>query len=65
MGKDVYFAFFYLERVYDSVDRKAMWSVLRLYGVGGKLLKVVKSMYNDSRTCVRVENELSEWFPVK
>ena len=29
-GKDVYFAFLDLEKVYDRVDRDAMWNVLRL-----------------------------------
>ena len=37
-GKDMYFAFLDLEKVYDRVDRDAMWNVLRLYGIGGRLL---------------------------
>ena len=64
-GKDVYFAFLDLEKAYDRVDRDAMWNVLRLYGVGGKLLKAVKSMYAGSKACVRVGNEMSEWFTVR
>ena len=35
-----------------------------MYGVGGKLLKAVKSFHVDSRACVRVGNDVSEWFPV-
>ena len=35
-----------------------------MYGVGGKLLKAVQSFYADSRVCVRVGNDVSEWFPV-
>ena len=35
-----------------------------MYGVGGKLLKAVQSFYIDSRACVRVENDVSEWFPI-
>ena len=34
------------------------------YGVEGKLLKAVQSFYVDSRACVRVGNDVSEWFPV-
>ena len=37
--------------------------MLRVYGVGG-LLKAVQSFYVDSRACVRVGNDVSEWFPV-
>ena len=36
--KDVYFAFLDLEKVYDRVDKDAMWNVLRLYGISGRLL---------------------------
>ena len=64
-GKNVYWAFMDLEKAYDRVDRTALWDVLRMYGVGGKLLCGVKSFYVDSRACVRVGNEVSEWFPVK
>ena len=38
--------------------------MLRVYGVGGKLLKAVQSFYVDSRACVQVENYGSEWLPV-
>ena len=64
-GKDVYFAFMDLEKAYDRIDRDAMWKVLGLYGVGGKLFRAVKSLYVNSRACVRVGNMMSDWFPVK
>ena len=41
-----------------------MWNVLRLYGIGGRLLQGVKSLYVGSKACVRVGNKVSEWFPV-
>ena len=41
-GKDVYFAFLDLEKAYDRVDRDAMWNVLRVYGIGGRLLRGVR-----------------------
>ena len=56
-GEDVYFTFLDLEKAYDRVDRDAMWNVLRLYGIGGRLLQGVKSLYADSKACVRVGNE--------
>ena len=42
-----------------------MWNVLRLYGIGGRLLRGVKSFYVGSKACARVGNEVSEWFPVR
>ena len=49
----------------DRVDREAMWRMLGIYGVGGKLLSAVKSFYVDSRACVRVGNKESDTFVVK
>ena len=63
-GKDVFCAFMDLEKAYDSIDRHGMWQMLTVYGVGGKLLKAVQSFYVDSRACVRVGNDASEWLPV-
>ena len=37
-GEDVYFAFLDLEKAYDRVDRDVVWNVLRLNGIGGRLL---------------------------
>ena len=51
--------------MYDRVDRDALWNVLRLYGIGCRLLRGVKSLHFGSKACVRVGNEASEWFPVR
>ena len=40
-GKDVFWAFMDLEKAYDTIDRHGMSQMLRVYGVGGKLLKAV------------------------
>ncbi len=36
-----------LEKAYDRVDREALWNVLRIYGVGGQLLKAIKAFIED------------------
>ena len=38
--------------------------MLRVHGVGGKLLKAVQSFYTDSMACVCVGMDVNEWFPV-
>ena len=63
-GKDVFWACKDSEKAYDTIDCHGMWQMLRVYGVGGKLLKAVQSFYVDSRVCVWVGNDVSEWFPV-
>ena len=54
-GKDVFWAFMDLAKAYDTIDRHGMWQMLKVYRVGGKLLKAVQSFYVDSRACVRWE----------
>ena len=48
--------------VYDKVNKKALWQVLRMYDVGGKLLNSIKSMFVNSLTYVRVKGGESECF---
>ena len=50
-GKDVFWAFMDLEKTHATTDRHGMWQMLRVHGVGGKLLKAVKSFYIESRAC--------------
>ena len=63
-GKDVFWVLMDLEKAYDTIDRHGMWQMLRVYGVGGKLLTAVQSFYVDSRARVRVGNDVSEWLTV-
>ncbi len=42
-GKKLYATFMDLEKAYDRVDWLALWDVLNIYGVGGKLLSEIKS----------------------
>ena len=39
--------------------RHGMWQMLRVHGVGGKLMKAVQSFYVDSRACLWVRNDVS------
>ena len=49
---------------YDMVNREALWQVLRMYDVGGKLLKGIRSMYINSLACVRVKGGENECFKI-
>ena len=60
----VYAGFMDLEKIYDRVNREAIWQVLRMYDVGGKLLNGIKSMYVNSLACVRVKGGESEHFRI-
>ena len=61
----VYMGFMNLEKAYDSVNREALWQVLRIYDVGDELLSGIKSMYINSLACVRVIGEENENFRIE
>ena len=42
-------------KAYDMIARHGIWQMLRVHGVGGKLLKAVQSFYIDSIAFVPVE----------
>ena len=46
-----------LENACDKIDRHGISQMLRMYGVGGKFLRAVWSIYIDRRACVRVGNK--------
>ena len=53
-----------LKKAYDQVCRDKLWCMLDEYGVKGKLLRAIRSLYEGSEACVRVDGMLSGWFPI-
>ncbi|KAK3538621.1 hypothetical protein QTP86_008833 [Hemibagrus guttatus] len=53
-----------LEKAFDRVPRGILWEVLWEYGVCGPLLRAVRSLYNRSRSLVRIASCMSDLFPV-
>ena len=37
----MYFAFMDLEKAYDRVEKRTLWQVVSIYGMGGKLLRAL------------------------
>ena len=61
-GKDVFWVLMALVKAYDMIDRHGMLQMLKVHGVRGKLLKVVRSFNVNSRACVWVGIDLNECF---
>ena len=66
-GWEVYFACMVLEKAYDGVDKRALWQMVSIYGVGlgEKLLRALQSLCEDNGMCVRVGGEKNEWFKAR
>ncbi|KAK3549179.1 hypothetical protein QTP70_033971 [Hemibagrus guttatus] len=63
-AQPVHMCFVDLEKAFDRVPRGILWEVLWEYGVGGPLLRAVRSLYNWSRSLVRIASCRSDLFPV-
>ncbi|KAK3526805.1 hypothetical protein QTP70_033550 [Hemibagrus guttatus] len=63
-AQPVHMCFVDLEKAFDHVPRGILWEVLWEYGVRGPLLRAVRSLYNRSRSLVRIASCKSDLFPV-
>ena len=53
------------EKAFDSIDRTSLWKIMRHYGIPTKIVKLVKSMYEDTYCKVVHNGQLSEKFDIK
>ena len=58
--KRVYCAFIDYRKAFDSINRPLLWQKLISYNMNGKLLNVVKYMYDKAKSCVKIENLYSD-----
>ena len=60
--KKLYVNFIGYEKAFDSVWQSGMIHKLYKYGVKGKFLNVIKSMYSSIRSCVKINQNITELF---
>ncbi|KAK3538434.1 hypothetical protein QTP86_002334, partial [Hemibagrus guttatus] len=63
-AQPVHMCFVDLEKAFDRVPRGILWKVLWEYGVHVPLLRAVRSLYNRSRSLVRIASCKSDLFRV-
>ena len=60
--KKLYCCFVDYQKAFDSVSHVQLWRRLVKLGITGKLLNVVKSMYRQIKSCVRFNDETSDFY---
>ena len=60
--KQLFCAFIDYRKAFDSVNRIALWQKLIQQNINGKMLRVIHSMYNNAKSCVRQNSKLSNYF---
>ena len=61
-NKRLYVAFVDLKKCFDSIYRNALWLKLFRAGIQGKMLRIVKCMYEKVKSCVKSCNSFSDFF---
>jgi len=63
-GRPTYSAYVDLRAAFDSLSRPALWLLLARCGIPQKLISLIRSLYSESTSCVRIGNRLSPWFHI-
>ena len=56
--------YFYFSKAFETVWRKGLLSKLRSYGIEGKMLNVLDSLYTDTTAHVKINDYISEAFDI-
>ena len=63
--KRIYAAFIDYRKAFDLVHRASLWKKLMLHQINGNILKLIYSIYENAKSCVKVGNTFSRFFPCK
>jgi Reverse transcriptase (RNA-dependent DNA polymerase) len=61
-GKRTYSFFLDIKKAYDTVWRNGLWYKLWQLGIRGKAWRIIKNMYDNTRSCVSIDGKLGEFF---
>ena len=61
-NKHLFCAFIDYRKAFDFVNRLALWQNLLQQNVNGKMLKIIYSMCDSGKSCVRLYHEMSNYF---
>ena len=60
--KPLLICFIDFKKAFDTVDHKSFWDKLNHYGVEGKFLNIIKSIYEKVKSCVRSKYGITNFF---
>ena len=64
-NKSSYIAFIDFKAAFDSVSHDSLWTILQICGVPRELSVLVRQLYTDTRSAVRLASSLSEEFSIE
>jgi sorting nexin-29 len=61
-NRELHHNFIDFTKAFDRVWHQGLWAVLGKYNISKTLVGCIKSLYQDARSAVLIENTLSSWF---
>ena len=61
---NLYFNFTDFKSAFDKIWRKALWKMLAHIGINKKIIKILETLYENSKCAVTIDGKLTEWFSV-
>ena len=61
-GGRLYCCFIDYRKAFDLIDRSKLWGKLIKQGITGKVIKIIYSIYENVKTCVKHNGYLSDYF---
>jgi hypothetical protein len=63
--KNVCLYFIDYSKAFDSGENLKMWNSVRNMGIPEHLIVLIRDLYTEQESKVRVEQGITEWFPIK
>ena len=61
---NLHFNFIDFKSAFDTIWRKALWKMLAHIGINKKIIKILETLYENSKCAVTIDRKLTEWSSV-
>ena len=62
--KNIYFCFIDYTKVFDCVDHKKLWKILKEMGIPDHLICLLRNLYARQKAVVRTGHRTTDWFQI-
>ncbi len=64
-NKSTFCCFIDMQKAFNWVDWDLLFFKLQEYNIDGKIYNCIKSMYNHPLSCVKLNLNITDWFPTE
>ncbi|NSM56165.1 hypothetical protein HET73_00315 [Wolbachia endosymbiont of Atemnus politus] len=64
VNKDIYICFIDYTKAFDNVDHQRLFDILSKSTIDGKDLRLLINLYNNQKSAVKIDSELSDYFKI-